>query len=74
MVAIKLERLPDRTPVKITIAVSPELHRALQEYARAYEEAYGETESAAELIPPMLEAFLASDRGFAQRLKALPKS
>lgn len=70
MAAIKLYRLPDRTPVKMTISVSPGLHGALQEYARAYEEAYGEAEPAAELIPAMLESFLAGDRGFARRLKA----
>jgi hypothetical protein len=66
MTAIKLARLPDRAPVKITISVSPELHRSLNEYARAYEAAYGEAASAIELIPAMLEAFLASDRGFAR--------
>ena len=39
MAAIKLERLPDRTPVKIAILVSPELNRALADYAAAYEAA-----------------------------------
>lgn len=36
MAGIKLERLPDRTPVKITILVLPELNRALGDYAEAY--------------------------------------
>lgn len=71
MAAIKLERLPDRTPVKMTISVTPDLNRALQEYARAYEESYGEAQSATDLIPAMLDAFLASDRGFSRRLKGL---
>jgi hypothetical protein len=70
MAAIKLERLQDRVPVKITISVSPDLNRALAEYARAYEEAYGVAESAGDLIPAMLEAFLAADRGFSSWLKA----
>lgn len=64
MVAIKLERIPDRTPVKITVAISPELNRALGDYAEAYEAAYGQSEPVAELIPAMLAAFLQSDRGF----------
>ena len=63
---IKLEKLPDRVPVKLTIAISPELNRALCDYARAYEEAYGEAEAATDLIPAMLMAFLRSDRGFAR--------
>lgn len=64
MAAIKLERLPDRTPVKITILVPPELNRALGDYAAAYEAAYGQAEAVAELIPAMLSAFLQSDRTF----------
>lgn len=66
MAAIKLQRIPDRTPVKVTIAVPPELHRALTDYAAAYQAAYGEAEPVTELIPAMLEAFLESDRGFAR--------
>lgn len=66
MAGIKLERLPDRTPVKISILVSPELYRALGDYAEAYEAAYGQAEAVAELIPAMLAAFLESDRAFAR--------
>jgi len=70
MTAIRLGKLPDRTPVKLTIAVSPELHRALERYAGLYQEAYGEAEAVAELIPAMLAAFLDSDRQFARHRKA----
>jgi hypothetical protein len=66
MAAIRLERLPDRTPVKIAIMVSPELHRALGDYATAYEAVYGQAEPVADLIPAMLAAFLESDRAFAR--------
>jgi len=66
---LKLGKLPDRTPMKLTIAVSPELNRALSDYARAYEQAYGQAESPAELIPAMLESFLAGDRAFARMRK-----
>lgn len=70
MAELKLPRLPDRVAVKMTIALSPELHRSLGEYARAYEEAYGARETPADLIPAMLETFLASDRAFARMRKA----
>jgi len=64
MPPIKLNRLPDRTPIKITILVSPELDRALRDYSEAYAAAYGEAEPVAELVPAILAAFLQSDRAF----------
>lgn len=64
MADLKLGKLPDRSPTKITITVSAELNRALHDYASLYRQIYGESESVAELIPFMLEAFLDSDRGF----------
>src|SRR5690606_24485850 len=63
---LKLSKLPDRTPVKITITVAPELNAALHAYAELYREAYGEAEPGAALIPCMLACFLAADRGFAK--------
>ena len=35
MAEIKLRKLPERTPVKMTIQLLPELAEALQEYAAA---------------------------------------
>lgn len=67
MADIKLGRLPDRTPVKLAISVPPDLHQALQAYAAAYEQAYGVAEPLGELIPAMLESFLAGDRNFQKR-------
>lgn len=67
---LKLPKLPERTPVKITITVAPELNTALQAYAELYREAYGEAEPVAQLIPYMLENFLAADRGFAKAQRA----
>lgn len=66
MAGIKLERLPDRTAVKVTVTLPPDLHRALSEYAAAYEAAYGQAEPVAELVPAILAAFLESDREFAR--------
>lgn len=61
---LKLPKLPDRTPVKITITVMPDLYRLLQDYVAAYAEAYDQEEPLTELIPAMLASFLDSDRGF----------
>src|SRR3546814_2295007 len=69
MPSLKLSKLPNRTPVKITITVAPEVNAALQAYAELYREAYGENEPVAALIPYMLESFLAADRGFARARK-----
>lgn len=67
MTDLKLPKLPERTPVKLTISVMPDLHSRLRAYAEAYRETYGEDESVADLIPAMLEAFIGNDRGFARR-------
>ena len=64
MVELKLPRIPDRTPVKLTIQIKPDLDAALRDYAAAYEAAYGKAESVSDLVPYMLEMFLESDRSF----------
>lgn len=64
MAEIKLARLPDRTPVRVTISVSPELNSALADYAAFYAAAYGRDEPVAELVPAILASFLDSDRAF----------
>jgi hypothetical protein len=69
MSELKLAKLPDRTPVKLTVTVSPELNRALQTYASLYREAYGQEESVGALIPFMLESFLEADRSFKKSVR-----
>lgn len=66
MTDLKLPQLPDRNPVKLSIAVMPDLHHALIDYAALYATTYGREEPVAELIPAMLAAFLESDRSFAR--------
>ena len=67
---LKLAKLPDRTPAKITFTASAELNQALGQYAEMYRAAYGEAEPVAELIPFMLESFLDGDRAFAKARKS----
>lgn len=68
---LKLGQLPERVPVKITVAVSPDLKKALDDYAAIYASTYGHNESVAELIPYMLDAFLSGDGGFREARKSL---
>ena len=74
MTDLKLPRIPDRTPVKITITVLPNLHQALLDYATLYSQTYGKQELVTELVPAMLEAFLDGDRMFAKRRNGLKSS
>jgi hypothetical protein len=67
MPQLKLQKLPDRTPMKLTISITPDLHQALADYADAYREAYGQAEAVTDLIPYMLRSFLDGDRGFTRR-------
>ncbi|MTV14004.1 MULTISPECIES: DUF2274 domain-containing protein [Bradyrhizobium] len=67
---MKLAKLPERTPVKMTIVLSPSLLQRLREYALFYAETYGDKEEVAELIPFMLEAFLDSDADFRKARRA----
>ncbi|MGQ3049253.1 MAG: DUF2274 domain-containing protein [Niveispirillum sp.] len=66
---LKLAKLPDRTPVKLTISVSPDLHQRLLSYAALYRATYGTAEPVADLVPYMLDAFLDSDRAYAKARK-----
>jgi hypothetical protein len=64
MSTLKLKMLPDRETSKITFAANAELRKLLEAYAELYAKQYGKRETAADLIPYMLEAFISSDRQF----------
>lgn len=67
---MKLPRLPDRNPVRLTISVMPDLNGALVAYAEAYKAVYGEAVTVIDLIPEILKGYLASDREFKNGRKA----
>ena len=73
MPELKLAKLPDRVPVKLTITIQPDLAQALREYAAVYRATYGQAESVEELVPFMLASFLEGDRGFAKARKEVPE-
>lgn len=64
MPEIKLAKLPDRTPVKITFMASAELNHQLLAYADAYQAAYGVAETVTELVPFILSTFMDTDSEF----------
>lgn len=73
MAGLRIDKLPDRTPVKLTISILPELNDALADYAAIYAETYGQNDPITELIPAMLHAFLDGDRGFKRNRAKLQK-
>jgi hypothetical protein len=66
---MRLPKLPDRTPVKLTTTLSPALAARLRSYADFYAETYGAREEVADLVPFMLEAFLDGDAEFRRAKK-----
>lgn len=67
MTRLKLSDITDEKPVRLSIEISARLHRRLVEYGVVLNGgmAKGAPEPGA-LIAPMLERFVASDRGFAK--------
>ncbi len=61
---LRLGPLPKTETVKLTIALTVALKADLDRYATLHAQTYGEAVDAAALIPHMLEAFMARDRGF----------
>ena len=56
--------LPKTENVKLTFACPATLKADLDRYAAMHAQTYGEAVDATTLIPHMLEAFIAGDRGF----------
>ncbi len=65
MTKLKLGPIADDRPVKIALELPAALHRDLLEYGRLLAEGATPIEPA-KLIVPMLERFIATDRGFAK--------
>ena len=69
---LRLGPLPKTESVKLTFACPAGLKADLDRYAALHAQAYGEAVDAATLIPHMLEAFMAGDRGFRQGSSGSP--
>ena len=67
MTKLKLDALPDDKPVKVTVELPAPVDRDLVAYAKVPErETSQTTKYPAKLIAPMVERFMATDRGFAK--------
>ncbi len=64
---LRLGPLPSAVSVKLTFACPVGLKADLDRYATLHAQAYGEAVDATTLIPHMLEAFMAGNRGFRKR-------
>jgi len=72
MAKLKLGPIADDKPVKLTVELPAVLHRDLTDYGRILAEG-GPPIEPAKLIAPMLERFIATDRGFA-KARRIPSS
>lgn len=74
MTKLKLGPIPDNKPVKLTVEVPAELHRDLIAYGEILSQEAGQGPiEPTKLVVPMLERFIATDRGFAKAKRSLPQ-
>jgi len=70
MAKLKLGPIADDKPVKVTVELSASLHRDLTAYAEILGREGGQVApDPVHLIVPMLERFMATDRGFSKERK-----
>lgn len=68
---LKLGQIPDDKPVKVSLELPASLHRDLVTYAEILGRENNQSPTdPARLIVPMLERFMAADRGFAKARRA----
>ncbi|WP_171173640.1 DUF2274 domain-containing protein [Ruegeria sp. HKCCD8929] len=71
MTKLKLGPLADDKPVKVTVELPASVHRDLIAYAEILGRETGQpVKEPVKLIVPMIERFMATDRGFAKAKKA----
>ncbi|VBT67604.1 small protein [Burkholderia pseudomallei] len=66
---LRLGPLPKTENIKLTFVCPFSLKEDLDRYASLHAQTYGEAVDAMTLIPHMLEAFIAGDRGFKRGAK-----
>jgi hypothetical protein len=74
MTKLKLGPIVNDKPVKVTLELPAALHRDLAAYAAALGREHGNVVGdPVKLIVPMVQRFIATDRGFARAKRALPQ-
>lgn len=72
MTKLKLGAITDEKPVKVTVELPASLHRDLAVYAEILARETGKpTTDPSKLIAPMVQRFIATDRGFAKARRQL---
>lgn len=67
MTKLKLGAIADDKPIKVTVELPAPLHRDLVVYAEVLARETGQpVTDPAKLIAPMIQRFIATDRGFAK--------
>jgi hypothetical protein len=67
VIKLKLSAIEDDKPVKVTVELPAMLYRDLSAYAKILARNAGQSAlDPVKLVVPMLERFLATDRGFAK--------
>jgi len=69
---LRLGPLPKTESTKLTFTCPASLKANLDRYAALHAQTYGETVDAITLIPHMLDAFMAGDRGFRKGRRTNP--
>lgn len=72
--SLKIGPVANRSPVKLSIALAPDIHDALADYARLHAQEFGRDIRLADLAALMIERFLKSDAGFRHARKSLTSS
>jgi len=72
MTKLKLGPIADDKPVKVTVELPAALHRDIVAYAEVLARETGQpVADPTKLIAPMLERFIATDRGFSKAKQAV---
>lgn len=68
MTKLKLSAVPDDKPVKLSVELPASVFRDLQIYASLLAKTTGDATppDPARLVPPMLQRFMATDKGFSR--------
>lgn len=73
MTKLKLGAIVDDKPIKVTVELPAPVHRDLVAYAAVLARETGQpVTDPAKLIVPMVQRFIATDRGFAKARRAKP--
>lgn len=76
MTKLRLSRLEDDKPVKLTVELPAAVHRDLAAYAEILAQTSGDATplDPAKLVAPMLQRFMAADKGFRRARGQLRRS